>query len=81
MVSWGPNLVFPFPTKGLNICNSCTSATPKVGVHLGVIGFHPLHFRPFVRICFTPKHIFWLHGPLHFTLSHELNVRVVTVNM
>jgi hypothetical protein len=34
------------------------SATLKVGVHLGVIGLHPLHSPPFVRetVCFTPKH-------------------------
>jgi hypothetical protein len=48
--------LFTFPTKVLNICNSCTNATPRVRVHLGVIGLYPLHFPPFVRMCFTPKH-------------------------
>jgi hypothetical protein len=63
MVSWGPNLMFfPFPTKALNICNSHTSATPKMRVHLGVIGVHPLHSPPFVRVCLTLKHIFGLMG-------------------
>jgi hypothetical protein len=33
------------------------NVTPKVGVHLGVIWLHPLHITPFVRVCFTPKHI------------------------
>jgi hypothetical protein len=37
--------------------------TPKVGVHLGVIGLHPLHSPPFVKVCFTPKHFFALMGP------------------
>ncbi len=32
------------------------SVTPKVGVHLGVIGLHPLHSPPFVKVCFTLKH-------------------------
>jgi hypothetical protein len=36
--------LFSLPTKALNIRNSHTSAIPKVGVHLGVIGLHPLHF-------------------------------------
>jgi hypothetical protein len=39
------------------------SATPKVGVHLGVIGLHPLHSFPSMRVCFTPKHTFGLMGP------------------
>jgi hypothetical protein len=44
-------------TKVLNIHNSHTSATLKVGVHLGVIRLHPLHSPPFVKVCFIPKHI------------------------
>jgi hypothetical protein len=53
-----PNLVFfSFPTKVLNICDSHTSATLKEGVHLKVIRLHPLDSPPFVRMCFTPKHI------------------------
>jgi hypothetical protein len=31
---------------------------PKMGVHMGVIGFYPLHSPPFVKVCFTFKHIF-----------------------
>jgi hypothetical protein len=53
----------PFATKVPNICNSCMSVTPKVRVYLGIIGFHPLHFHPFVRVCFTPKHTFDFMGP------------------
>jgi len=49
------------------------SATPKVGVHLGVIGLHPLHFPPFVKVCFTPKHTLDLMGPC---ISRKLNVGV-----
>jgi hypothetical protein len=49
--------LFAFPTKALNIRNSSTNATLEVGVHLGVIGLHPLHFPPFLKVCFTPKHI------------------------
>jgi hypothetical protein len=51
----------------LNICNSHTSTIPKVGVHLGIIGLHPLHSPPFVKVCFTPKHIF---GPMGLYTSH-----------
>ncbi len=48
---------FAFSTKALNIHNSRPNATSKVGMHLGVIGLHPLHFPPFVKVCFIPKHI------------------------
>jgi hypothetical protein len=54
--------LFTFLTKAFKICNSHTNATPKVGVHLGVIGLHPLHFPLFVKVCFTPKHTFGLMG-------------------
>jgi hypothetical protein len=49
--------LFTFPIKVLNIWDSCTNVTSKMGlVHLGVIGLHPLHSPPFVTVCFTPKH-------------------------
>jgi hypothetical protein len=52
IVYWGPNLIFfAFPTKVLNIKDSCTRVTPKVGVHLGIIGLHPMHSPPFVKTC------------------------------
>jgi len=54
---------FAFPTKALNICNSHTCVIPEVGMHLGVIGLHPLYSPPFVRVCFTPKHTIGLMGP------------------
>jgi hypothetical protein len=64
MLSWGPIwYIFAFPTKAMNICNSHTSVIPKVGMHLGVIGFHPLHSPPFVKVCFALKHIIGLMGP------------------
>jgi hypothetical protein len=50
------------PTKALNIRNFRANATPKVGVHLGIIGLHPLQFPPFVKVCFTPKHTLGLMG-------------------
>jgi hypothetical protein len=46
---------------------------------LGIIGLHPLHFPPFVKVCFTPKHILLASWPLHSTLSHEPNVKVATM--
>jgi hypothetical protein len=49
---------FPFPTKAPTIRNSCTNVIPKVGAHLGIIGFHPLNSPPFVKMCFTPQHTF-----------------------
>jgi hypothetical protein len=59
-------------TKALNIQNSHTSVTPKVGMHLGVIKFRFLHSPPFVTL-------FWPHGPLHSTLSHELDIKIETI--
>jgi hypothetical protein len=47
----------PLPFLIIYFVLLCTSAIPKVGVHLGVIKLHPLHSPPFVRMCFTPKHI------------------------
>jgi hypothetical protein len=81
MVSWRPNLVFfTFSTKALNIWDFNTSAIPKVGVQLGIIGHHFLHSPPFVRVFFTLEHIYWPHGPLHSTFNREPNVRIVTLN-
>jgi hypothetical protein len=58
MVFWGPNLVHVcLFNQSFEIQNSCTSATPKMGVHLEVIGLHLLHSPPFVKVCFTFKHI------------------------
>jgi len=44
-------------------------------MRLGVIGLHPLHSPPFVKMCFTPKHAFGLMG---LTFCHEPNVKVAT---
>ncbi len=74
----GPILCFfAFPTKVLNICNSRMNATPKMEVHLGVIGLHPLHSPPFVKVCFTPKHTFGLMGPYtsHLVMNPMLGLR------
>jgi hypothetical protein len=68
---------FSFSTKALNIHNSCTSVIPKVGVHLGVIGLHSLHFSPFVKVCFTPKHTLCVMGPCtsHFVVNRIATLR------
>ncbi len=68
---------FAFSTKALNIRNSLMNATPKVGVHLGVIGLHPLHSPSFVRLCFTTKHILNFMGPCisHFVTNLVLGLR------
>jgi hypothetical protein len=60
----------------MNIHNSCMSATPKVRMHLGVIGLHPLYSPPFMRMCFTPKHNFGLMGPCtsHFVVNPMLGL-------
>jgi hypothetical protein len=39
------------------------NATPKVGVHLGIVKLHPLHSPAFVKMCFTSKHTFDFMGP------------------
>jgi hypothetical protein len=55
------------------------NAIPKVGVHLGVIGLHPLDSPSFVRVCFTPKHTFGLMGlcASHFVANPMLGLRQV----
>jgi len=69
--------LFAFPTKAPNIRNSHMNATLKVGVHFGVIGLHPLHFPPFVRMCFTLPHTFGLMGPCtsHLVANSMLGLR------
>jgi hypothetical protein len=49
---------FSFSTKALKICVSCTNAIPKMGMHLGIIGFHLLHYPSFVKVCLTREHTF-----------------------
>jgi hypothetical protein len=53
------------------------SATPKMGVHLRVIGLI-FSSPPFWRVCFTPEHILLVSRPLHSTLSREFSVQVAT---
>jgi hypothetical protein len=56
-----------------------TNVTLKVGVHLKVIRFHPLHSPPFFKVCFTPKHTFNLMGPCtsHLVINPMLRLNVV----
>jgi hypothetical protein len=53
MVLWVSNLVFVFffnqGSEHSQISHECNS---QMGVHLGVIKFHPLQFPPLVRVCF-----------------------------
>jgi hypothetical protein len=64
MVSWEPNLVVVYlSNQGSEHSQLCTSVTLKVGMHLGIIGFHLLHSPSFMKVCFTPKHIIDLMGP------------------
>jgi hypothetical protein len=55
------------------------NAAPKVGlVHLGVIGLHPLHSPPFMRMCFyTQTHFFSLMVPYisHLVANPMLGLR------
>jgi hypothetical protein len=53
------------------------NATPKVGVHLS---HWPPSFAlsPIGENVSQPNTFFWPHGLLHFTLSHELDVKVAT---
>jgi hypothetical protein len=66
-----------FSKKALNIHNSLMSAIPKEGMHLGVIGLHPLHSPPFVKVCFIPKHTLGLMGPCtsHLIVNPMLGLR------
>ncbi len=54
--------LFAFSTKALNIQNSCMGATPKMGVHLGSIGLHFLHYIPFVIVFHIWTHFLSLMG-------------------
>jgi hypothetical protein len=49
--------LFVFSTKALNIQNFCMSATLKMGVHLGSIGLHFLHYIPLYPICESVSHL------------------------
>jgi hypothetical protein len=70
---------FSFLNKALNIQDSHTSTTPKMGMHLRVIGLHPLH-SPHLRDCVShPNTLFWPHGSLHSTFNCEPNVKVATL--
>jgi hypothetical protein len=53
------------------------NATPKMGVHLGIIGFHPLHFPICESVFHTQTHYLGLMCPLHSTFDCEPNVKVV----
>jgi hypothetical protein len=52
------------------------SITPKVRVHLVVIGPHLLHSPPLVKMCYTFEHISWPHVALHSAFSYEPDVKV-----
>ncbi len=75
-VPTNPIWFFALPTKAFNIHNFSTKVASKVGMHLGVIGLHPLHFPPFARVCFTTKHIFNLVDPCTSHLIVNLMLRL-----
>jgi hypothetical protein len=54
--------MFAFSTKALNIWDSHTSATPKVGVHLGIIGLRLLHSPSFMKVFHTRTHFLSFMG-------------------
>jgi hypothetical protein len=62
----------------LNIWDSHTSATPKVGVQLEIIGFNLLHSPPLVEVCFILEHTHLASCVLHSTFNCEPNVKVMT---
>jgi len=55
--------LFTFSTKALNIQNSYMNVIRKMGVHLGSIGLHFLHYIPFVRVFHIRTHFLSLMGP------------------
>jgi hypothetical protein len=69
--------LFAFSTKALNIQNSCMSATLKMGVHLGGIGFHFLHYIPFARVFHIWTHFLSFMGPCipHLLTNPMLGLR------
>jgi hypothetical protein len=52
------------------------SVTSKVEMHLRIIGLHPLHSPPFVRVCFTTKHTLNLMGPYTSYLIANLMLKL-----
>jgi hypothetical protein len=69
---------FTFPTKLLNIRDSRMSAAPKWECTWESLGSIPC-ILPHLWECVSHLNtLFWPHGPLHSTLSHEPNVRVAT---
>jgi hypothetical protein len=78
MVSWGPNLVlvclFNQGCEHSQLPHKCNSQS---GSALGSYWVSSLAFSPpFVRVCFTPKHIFSLMGPYtsHFVMNPMLRL-------
>ncbi len=74
--------LFTFPTKVLNIHNSCTNAIPKVGVHLGVIKLHPLHFtlsrKPNVRVVTCINNDIYMFIFINILIQHSNPTKVCT---
>jgi hypothetical protein len=58
------------------------SAIPKMGMHLGAIGVHPLHSPPFVKACFTLIHTLTLMGPCssHLVTNSMLGLQQVAMD-
>ncbi len=70
----------PFQSKLWTFATLAWVQFPKKECTWESLGSIPCIFPHFVRVSFTLKHIFLAHGPLHFTLSYEPNVRVATLS-
>jgi hypothetical protein len=81
MVSCGPNWVFfclfNQGFEHLKLLHKCNSQSGSAFKNHWAPYLHP---PSFVKMCFTPEHIFLTHGPLHSTFSHELDVKLATYN-
>ncbi len=69
---------FTFSTKVLNIQDFDTSVTPKVEVHLGIIGLSLLHSPPLVKMCLILEHT--LLASCAFVFHIQLRTRCYDCN-
>jgi hypothetical protein len=83
MVSQGSNLVFVYLSNQgfqhswlFHECNSQSGSALRSS-----LGSIPCTFRHLWKCVSHLNTFFWPHGPLHFTFSHEPNVKVATSSL
>ncbi len=76
MVSWG--CIFPFQPRLWTFRTPAQVQLPKWECTWESLGSTPYTFPHLWQHVSHPNTLFWPHGPLHSTFSHEPSVRIVT---